>query len=119
MLLAIDINNRTRIADIQHAFQKAFPYLTIGFFYHNGRESDKSLSMKKVGDLRDSQNTGSISIRGDMTVAELEKRFALDFGLNIKVFRKYGESWLTTTVTTEWTLDEQNQEGALLSSAKR
>jgi hypothetical protein len=53
-----------------------------------------------------------------MTVNELEQRFKSQFGLNIQVFRKHGKTWIETTVTDNWTLFKQNEEGKTLSELK-
>ncbi len=50
-----------------------------------------------------------------MRVNELEQSFADTFGLGVRVFRKSGKSWLETTVTDGWTLEEQNNQGRDLS----
>ena len=46
-----------------------------------------------------------------MTVAEFEKRFQVEFGLNAQVFRKSGKVWLETTITDNLTLQSQNALG--------
>ena len=51
-----------------------------------------------------------------MTVANLENDFDAIYGLAVHVFRKSGKVWLETTVTDNWTLEEQNRQGELLSS---
>ena len=50
-----------------------------------------------------------------MTVIDLEKKFREVFGLGIQVFRKSGKAWLETTLTDNWTLEEQNRQGEALS----
>jgi hypothetical protein len=46
-----------------------------------------------------------------MTVAELERLFVENFGLNAQVFRRSGTLWLQTSATDNWTLAEQNRKG--------
>ena len=51
-----------------------------------------------------------------MTVGDLEQRFQDVYGLSVQVFRKSGKVWLETTVTDNWTLDEQNDKEQSLSN---
>jgi hypothetical protein len=51
-----------------------------------------------------------------MKVSELEELFEEVFGLSVQVFRKSGESWLQTTTTDSWTLNQQNLKGKEMSS---
>ena len=53
-----------------------------------------------------------------MSVNELEQQFKSRFGLNIQVFRKHCKTWIETTVTDNWTLVKQNEEGRTLSELK-
>jgi hypothetical protein len=50
-----------------------------------------------------------------MTVSELEKSFTEIYGLYTQVFRKSGNIWLVTTITDNWTLNEQNQQGEIIT----
>jgi hypothetical protein len=38
------------------------------------------------------------------------------YGLSVQVFRKSGNVWLETSATDNWTLRQQNNEGAELST---
>jgi hypothetical protein len=51
-----------------------------------------------------------------MTVTEIEKSFNRFYGLNTQILRKSGNIWLGTTVTDNWTLEEQNKQGESLST---
>ena len=47
---------------------------------------------------------------------ELEKIFKDQFGLAVQVFRKSGNLWLETTMTDNWTLQQQNNHGKEISA---
>lgn len=117
--MIIEITNNKMIEDIQAEFNLAFPYLKIQFFKHGhkvfkGNDKKELLPPDtRIGLLK--HHNGSIEINEDMTVNELEKSFKEKLGLNVQVFRKSGKSWLETTVTDEWTLRKQNDEGKELS----
>jgi hypothetical protein len=54
-----------------------------------------------------------------MRVSELEQLLGNRYGLGVQVFRKAGNSWVETILTDSWTLEEQNNEGQVLSSRPR
>lgn len=112
------------ISDIQKDFNKAFPFLKLEFF--NNRSFSKSdfgaqqiiPRYRKVGDSQITKTEGDIKIDGELKVNELEKIFKDKFNLAIQVFRKSGTLWLETTMTDNWTLQQQNNHGKELSTAR-
>jgi hypothetical protein len=120
-MMKITINDKRKIFAVQEAFTEAFPYLKLEFFAKphqpGGATAKKFIKhhSKTLGECRTIHNNGTISITGNMTVGELEQRFADVYGLGVQVFRKSGKLWLETTVTDSWTLDRQNKQGASLS----
>lgn len=120
--MKITINDRRRIHAIQADFTKQFPYLKIEFFakpHKVGKGSPKKMmevNAKTLGECRTIHDTGTITIVPQMTVADLEQNFKDVYGLSVQVFRKSGKVWLETTVTDNWTLEEQNRQGESLSS---
>lgn len=115
----ISISNNNTIEDVQKEFNNEFSFLKIQFFKHTHKTTQGSNKKEllapstKISSLP--HHNGSVEITADMTVDELEKLFKKKFGLNIQVFRKSGRSWLETTVTDNWTLEKQNDEGRELS----
>jgi hypothetical protein len=120
--MKITINDNRKIFAIQEAFTKTFPYLKLEFFAKphkaGGASSRKFIKhpSKTLGECRTIHTNGSITITGNITVGDLEQRFADVYGLGVQVFRKSGNHWLETTVTDNWTLDRQNKEGESLST---
>jgi len=119
--MKITINDHRKIFAIQEEFNNMFPYLKLEFFSKphkkDGAPTKKFIKhdSKTLGDCRTIHNDGEITIIPTMTVAELEQRFADVYGLGIDVLRKSGKGWLETTVTNNWTLEEQNKQGEDLS----
>ena len=117
----IVINDHRKIFAIQEAFSKTFPYLKLDFLSkpHTsaGSSSPKLVrrNSKTLGECRTIHNKGKISITPSMSVADLEQKFSDVYGLTIQVYRKSGTSWLETSVTDEWSLEEQNSQGEILS----
>ena len=122
--MKIEINDHRKIFAIQEEFQTMFPYLRIEFFskpHKVGAPSAKKLMKhpsKTLGECRTLHNEGVLSITPKMTVANLEQNFGDLYALSVQVFRKSGKAWLETSVTDNWTLEEQNSHGKELSEWK-
>lgn len=119
--MKVIINDKRKIFAIQEEFNKLFPYLKLEFFSKphkpggaNGKKFIKHNS-KTLGECRTIHNKGQITITPQMTVSDLEQRFGDVYGLGVQVFRQSGKVWLETTVTDNWTLEEQNSQGEALS----
>ncbi|MBI5856306.1 MAG: hypothetical protein HZB42_01545 [Sphingobacteriales bacterium] len=112
------------IGDIQKEFNKAFPFLKIEFF--NNKTFNRSGFMahqiipqnKKIGESQLNITDGDIQVEKDMKVKDLEKIFKDQFSLAVQVFRKSGNLWLETTMTDNWTLQQQNNHGREISTGK-
>ena len=122
MLLKIAPNRL--ISDIQKEFNHAFPFLKLEFFNNKSfSRSDFSAKQlipatRKVGDSYAAIKDADIEIKEVMKVNELEKLFKEQLNLAVQVFRKSGTVWLETTMTDNWTLQQQNNHGKELSTGK-
>lgn len=47
-----------------------------------------------------------------MTVKELENKCEEQFGILVQVYRKSGNVWLETSMTDNWTIKQQNDQGS-------
>lgn len=121
MTMTIKINDQRKIFAIQEEFNKHYPYLKLEFFskpHKKGGATAKKFvkhNNETLGECRTEHNSGELTINPSMTVADLEQRFGDVYGLGVQVFRKSGKTWLETTVTDNWTLEEQNKQGEDLS----
>lgn len=119
--MTITINENRQLLELQQDFNAVFPFLKIEFFkapHSIGEGSAKNQlhdNNRMVSDCRLKKTEGDLQIRDDMTVSDLEARFFDDFGLSAQIFRKSGNVWLETSATDNWTLRQQNEEGAELS----
>ena len=117
----IILNPSTPVEEIKSAFSAIFPYLKWEFFTvpHQVKQGNTKKEMvignPKIGDLSIITESKQIHFTEQTTVQELEKHVEDHFGLHIQVFRKSGNIWLETTVTDEWTLSFQNEQGKELS----
>jgi hypothetical protein len=112
------------ISEVQHEFNTMFPFLKIEFF--NTRSSGRSdfsaqkiiASNRKIGDIQLAIADGNIDVQPGMKVADLEKQFSEQFGLGVQVFRRSGNLWLETTMTDNWTLQQQNNHGKEITTGR-
>ena len=116
--MTILINDNRWLHDLQHDFNRVFPFLKIEFFKkkHSEKQASRALRLvqpntQKVGDVRKSHEEGELGITGNMTVAQLEAFFVKQFNISVQVFRKAGRLWLETRITNGWTLQQQNEHG--------
>lgn len=121
-MVDILITDSKTIREIQHEFNAAFPFLKLEFFDEMPVEN-KSLPKskmftndKRLGAIRAMHNESKITITRDEKVAALERKLWEVFGLSAQVFRKSGNLWIETSLTDNWTLEQQNREGFEMSS---
>ncbi len=108
-----DVENR--ISLIFQKFNENFPFLKLEFI----NEGKKKTFLSKKIKLSSVQPSSNIDMDGSRTVAELEQDFENLFQIPIQVFRKAGSTWVETSLTHDWTLEQQNREGELFSSSAR
>jgi hypothetical protein len=97
------------VGDIQKEFSELYPFLKIEL-------TDKKHTVKLVAGDGFPENCQHVDISGNRTVAQLEDDFRTGFNLPIQVFRRAGSLWIETSLTHDWTLDQQNKEGELFSN---
>lgn len=109
-----------KVSQLQKDFNLHFPYLRLEFFKHlhgvHGTNAAKDVIRQDLTLKLKKTITEPIKINEDMLVSTVEQLFAEYFGLSAQVFRKSGRSWLETTLTDDWTLKHQNDEGYELSN---
>lgn len=119
--MTINITPDRIIKEIQKEFNEEFPFLKIEFFkkgirYKPSGRRDQSLSKDlKLGNIKLFDVKEGLKISGSMRVRELEKIFDEQLGLSVLVYRKSGNMWLETTMTENWTLEQQNEIGRQIS----
>jgi hypothetical protein len=119
MIMTISPNLLVR--EVQQEFNKAFAFLRLEFFSKKALlHADYSASQlvkpdKKLSEIQLIPAEGQLEVDGKMRVIDLEEQVRDRFHLAAQVFRKSGNIWLETTMTDEWTLDQQNKHGKELS----
>lgn len=117
----IPYRGKMTLTELKTAFNLQFPYLKWEFFYHphsnvNGLpKKDMITANPKIEELNPQIQTGTLLFTAETTVHDLEELMWNQCGLAIQVFRKSGAIWLETTVTDQWSLGFQNEQGQELS----
>ena len=115
--MTLTIDNSKKISTIQEEFNSMFPYLKLEFFKHTHgiyQGNPKKDMLKSSFTLKQFNNghiKGTLEIKENMKVSDLESKFQELFNLSVQVFRKSAGTWIETSVTDDWTLKQQNDEG--------
>ena len=118
----INFKKKTSIKDIQIEFNHTYPYLWIEFYYKSSSDlnllfvKNKINAEKKVLNLCTSSTLKYLNISENSTVGELKKEIATKMGLTGQLLRKAGSLWITTSLTEDWSLLQQNYEGAQMEA---
>ena len=119
--MELTIDKQLSIDKIQRAFNLQYPYLKLMFSLKpelsNGLTESINInySKKPIEKHKQIKHNQSLVVNPEMTVKSLEYEFHSLFGLSIQIYRKSGTVWLETTLSDNWTLDEQNKQGEILS----
>lgn len=97
------------IKDIQKEFSEIYPFLKI-------EVTDKKQPVKIISGSSFPGSCEHVDISANRTVAQLETDFKTILDVPIQVFRRAGSLWIETSLTHDWTLDQQNKEGELFSN---
>lgn len=117
----LSISGSNTVQEVQHTFQEVYPYLKIEFYFPfqakaTSYRKEEQLSGNTVLERYMRYRTAAvIDISAHRTVAELEDDFAHLVGLRVQVFRKSGNLWIITSLTDDWSLGKQNNEGESFS----
>jgi len=98
--MKIVINKHSTVEMVQQQFNEQYPFLKIVF-------------LKNIGGFT---HRASIRIDAERAVSELEKDFKQEAGVSVKIFRRSGNVWVETTLTSDWSLEQQNREGEQMSA---
>ena len=120
-MMKLHIDKESQIRNIQNEFNEVYPFLKIEFFRNlslNNKPAQKTEKInagEKVKLVGNINGYNKIDISKQRTVAQLEEDFKELFGLNAQVYRKSGNLWIETSLTDDWTLEQQNSEGEFIS----
>lgn len=115
------ITKNKPIGQIKKEFNENFPALKIEFYNKKNRKRegfrfkgslDENVkgtlsSNATIGQVCTIHGGGAVTITPSQTVVAVEQDFLTNYGLNVEVFYKSGDTWFQTTSTEHWTLSEQ------------
>jgi hypothetical protein len=114
------IDKDSKAENVKKIFTNCFPFLKIELYkkpFADGNAAIKKVPLASGASLHKFMHEAdktSIDINADITVAELESQFA-SIGLIAEVFRRSGNVWIETSLTNNWSLQQQNAEGEEIS----
>jgi len=123
--MKLHIKPTNLISEVQHEFNSHFPFLRLEFYQKHltgQRDFGPGAIMphnRKIGDCQTALTEGVLDINKEMKVSELEKQLKDSFRLQAQLFRRSGNIWLQTTITDDWTLENQNEHGMEISRSTR
>jgi hypothetical protein len=113
----IDINDNTRLREIQEVFSDYYPYLGLAFYkkphkkYEASPEQELITAEKTIGELKQTHVSGLLEMMPFYKVADIEKEFGQRFDLSVQILRKEKDGWVQTTGMDDFTLKELNELG--------
>jgi len=111
------INESSLAEDVKKIFTACYPFLKIEFYkkpltnFLYKKEAIKNMPLMQQANKI---SKTVINIEKNKTVAELENDFSL-IGLKAEIFRRSGNVWVETSLTSNWTLQQQNAEAEELN----
>jgi hypothetical protein len=113
-MMHININDRTKIGDIENAFSNFYPYLEIHFYisphksYERSAEKERIASHVTVSEIKKTHTDGILEIHPDYKVISIEKELYQKFGLSAQILRKEKDTLIQTTGEDDFTIKELN-----------
>ena len=110
------LEKESQIEGIKKVFSAFYPFLKIEFYRKPLRTNNHSFKKEAISShtallhLPKLNSRKGIDISQNRTVKDVEKDFE-SLGLFAEVFRKSGNVWIETSLTNDWTLQQQNLEG--------
>lgn len=112
--MIININQNTSIQQIMDEFKNRYPGLKIEFFIDENHDNKATANEMiknrecKLGSFGATAAEINFEIHGNETISAFENHFKNTFGLMVQVFHKRSNTWIVTTNTDHYTLDDLN-----------
>lgn len=116
--MKLSINIHSLAEDVKKDFTVCYPFLKIELYKKQLPDTaykNQPIPLNRAL-IQQTQKEGKteINIDENTTVAGLENQFK-EIGLMAEIFRKSGNVWVETLLTSNWTLQQQNAEGEEIS----
>jgi len=114
-IMTLSIETSKGLKAFQQGFNTAYPYLSIEFFNAATRKEERQFPDETTPVTASGTPLTSIDISSHKTVAAIERELKANTNLTAKIYRRFCNVWIETSLTSDWTLHQQNSEGKLLT----
>jgi len=108
------VNPNTTVNELMCQFAEHFPFLRLALYVGVG--SKKRAATENDFALKSGEKSVEIKFESTAKVRDFIDYLEQILGWKVQILRSSGKLYIETSVTDQWTLDRQNQEGAELSS---
>ncbi len=105
--MEITVEKDMKVENLAKIFSEKYPFLKIAIYYEG--EEVHFDSFHTLGNLSSIKKPESFILLPTMTTEKIEQLFWDKMGLQVAVFRKIGNTWVSTAFTNNLTLERQNQ----------
>jgi dTDP-glucose pyrophosphorylase len=115
--MILEIDETTRLVDLQKNFSASFPFLKLVVFKEvqqmnsDMKNNELTDSNRLINALRTNKKEVILEIHYWQKTGTVEKLFRDKAGLYVQIRRKQGQHWIETSGTDDLTLEEQNDIG--------
>ncbi|MGE5519838.1 MAG: hypothetical protein ACM3VS_07935 [Candidatus Dadabacteria bacterium] len=109
------LSGKKTIQQVNREFRTYYPYLRLEFFGYVQKEDKNSFCLEKIPKelklekfIKDLVPTELVFDKS-VTVAQLEKRFQREFGIDVQVYMKKNGDWVDAYYMDSYTLEDLNQ----------
>jgi hypothetical protein len=119
--LELHIDEQNAFQDIQHEFTAVYPFLKMDFFRSFSAAGKPAYKRERIYPWElirrfvRKANDGRIDIDKSKTVSQVVKSLESMLDLSVMILRRSGNVWIETSLTSDWTLEQQNREGEHIS----
>jgi hypothetical protein len=108
------VNPNTTVNELMCQFAEHFPFLRLALYEGMGNKKRAASENEYV--LKFGTNSVEVIFESTAKVRDFIDYLEQILGWKVQILRSSGKLYIETSVTDQWTLDRQNQEGAELSS---
>jgi sporulation-control protein spo0M len=111
---SMTVNPNTTVNELMCQFAEHFPFLRLALYEGMGNKKRAASENEYV--LKFGTNSVEVIFESSTKVRDFIDYLEKLLGWKVQILRSSGKLYIETSVTDQWTLDRQNQEGAELSS---
>jgi uncharacterized iron-regulated protein len=96
----IEINDNTRLREIQKVFSNYYPFLSLTFYHGMHKPYEKSEDKKnidadtQIGEIRKTHISTLLEIKPDYKVKDIEREFQERIGISVQVMMREKGKWV-------------------------